>query len=147
MKNLFTYITEKFIINKNTKTDNQPIQAPDKISIEKNKLFIDIRNQKDSLLYLDKKKLEQYYLKKSNPVRLIKSIKDQWKLLRRFYLSIFACKWPEYAIEAKKQLIIRGYYTRQEVEDYIAFKYSEYCTYDNPNNENILKILKQLLKY
>lgn len=147
MKNLFTYITEKFIINKNTKTDNQPIQAPDKISIEKNKLFIDIENQKDSLLYRDKIKLEQYYLKKSNPVRLIKSIKDQWKLLRRFYLSIFACKWLEYAIEAKSQLIIRGYYTRQEIEDYIAFKYSQYYTYNNPNNEDILKILKQLLKY
>ena len=146
MKNLFTYITEKFIINKNTKTDNLPIQAPDKISMEKNKLLLDIRNQKDSDLYRDKVKLDQYYSKKSDPVRLIKSIKDRWKLLRRFYMSIFACKWMAYAIEAKKQLIIRGYYTQQEVEDYIAYIYSEYYTDNNPNSENISKILKQLLK-
>ena len=136
MKSLNSFITEKILINKNTKIkkpDWDPETQYDKTAISK---WHNILNYKrPNTEYVDYEKMENYYRKGSIPRRLINSIKNKEKLCKRFNIAI-RIHWLEYAEIAKDEIINRGYFTVDEVNSYIEYLYNTYLK-NNPHTSNV----------
>jgi len=107
MKNFGQYILEKLKIDKNIEK-----QVEDPFATVKDIFLPPVQKS-------DRDKMTIYYNKGSKPTTLVNTIKDREKLLRRFRVAL-EMSW-ETAIRAfANGIVSRGYYTRDEINKYIA---------------------------
>ena len=110
MKKISLYINEKLHIAKEVKT-----------------IKTDLSNVKAPFIYPDSKAFEimrDYHTRHSKPERLVNSIKDNEKLVRRFAVAV-NMKWDEAIDEFGKALVDRGIYKQEEVDKYIEVHYAK----------------------
>lgn len=68
--------------------------------------------------------MRDYHARHSKPERLVNSIKDNEKLVRRFAVAV-NMKWDEAIDEFGKALVDRGIYKQEEVDKYIEVHYAK----------------------
>lgn len=68
--------------------------------------------------------MRDYHARYSKPERLVNSIKDNEKLVRRFAVAV-NMKWDEAIDEFGKALVDRGIYKQEEVDKYIEVHYAK----------------------
>ena len=68
--------------------------------------------------------MRDYHVRHSKPERLVNSIKDNEKLVRRFAVAV-NMKWDEAIDEFGKALVDRGIYKQEEVDKYIEVHYAK----------------------
>ena len=68
--------------------------------------------------------MRDYHIRHSKPERLVNSIKDNEKLVRRFAVAV-NMKWDEAIDEFGKALVDRGIYKQEEVDKYIEVHYAK----------------------
>ena len=112
MKNLKDIIVEKLKINK--ETDFNPKDADEK-------LYKDVYWRMEHPYWKDDEKMKNYYDKGSKPERLVATIKDKNKLCRRFQ-SAFKLDWTNAIKVFGDAIVDRGYFTREEIDNFIAYK-------------------------
>lgn len=105
-------ILEKLKINKETDFNLKDADE---------KLYKNVYWRMDHPDWKDNEKMKNYHDKGSKPERLVATIKDRDKLCRRF-LSAFNLDWI-HAIKVFGDAIVdRGYFTREEIDNFIAYK-------------------------
>lgn len=104
MINLFNYIMEKLHLDKGTEIKDFTGVKDIRISWPEPK---------------DYQKMRDYKAKGSKPERLVNSIKDRGKLERRFRVAI-EMKWQDAITVFGDALVDRNYFSRDEVDKYIA---------------------------
>ena len=87
-------------------------------------------------------KVNQYFNKKSNPQRLVNSIKDRAKLVRRWWMFTYI-GWEEAAQIFRNEIIDRKYYNADELDKCILDKY-EFLKRNSPNSKTIENYEKYL---
>ena len=110
MKKISLYINEKLHIDKEVK-DTKP----------------DLSNIKPPFIRPESKDIEKmndYHNRHSKPERLVNSIKNNEKLVRRFAVAV-NMKWDEAIDEFGKALVNRGIYKQEEVDKYIEVHYAK----------------------
>lgn len=104
MKHIFNYITEKLHLTKDacSQEKQKPVKRiyfmPDKRDIDK---------------------MDYYKSKGSKPSVLVNSIKNGTKLGNRFAVAV-SQGWTEAITVFGDALVDRGYYSREEIDQYIA---------------------------
>jgi len=68
-------------------------------------------------------KAEMYFKKKSKPERLVNSIKDRNKLIRRWFIYV-ALGWDEATKVFKDEIIKREYYDEDTLDKYVLQRYN-----------------------
>lgn len=126
MRNLDKYIIEKLQLNKDIKVEGSIMElAQDEnyISTLNSKNILRIPFAKNySEEIRDKEKMTEYKNKGSKPERLVNSIKDYAKLLRRFKIAI-NMKWYDCVEVFGNAIIERGYASKEAVCIYIHNTY------------------------
>lgn len=122
MKNIYEYVyfserqeLDDFLIEKlHLDSDIEKQEAPKDEPTKRLREMWDATPERQ-----DVEKMDYYHNKGSKPERLVATIKDRNKLLRRFGQAV-RMKWTA-AVKVFGQAIVdRGYYTREEVDNYIA---------------------------
>ena len=126
MQTIVTFITEKLKIGSQSKV-NTDEELRDLSNINKKSLS-ELVYKSPAEEDRDWNKAEEYFNKKSNPQRLVNSIKDRTKLIRRWFIYV-ALGWEEAAQIFREEIIKRGYYTEDELDSYILSKYNECKSY------------------
>lgn len=107
MKNFGEYILEKLKIDKNIEK-----QVEDPFATVKDIYLPPVQKA-------DRDKMNAYRSKGSKPLTLVHTIKDREKLLRRFRVAL-EMGWDSAVREFANGIVNRGYYTRDEINKYIA---------------------------
>ena len=89
------------------------------------------------------KKMEYYFNKKSDPKRLANSIKDDKKLLIRWEIAV-AIGWLECATVFRQTIVNRGYYTEDQLDNYIVRNYN---IVKNSKNSTAIERCKNYKEY
>ena len=121
MKNLNQFITEKFRISK----DNLNKQQRDLSNADISKVKQLIRYKTPREENMNCVKMEQYFNKKSNPQRLVNSIKDIRKLMIRWYICV-SKGYSDYYPVFKDAIIERTKFTEDQLDAYILSRYKKY---------------------
>jgi hypothetical protein len=120
MQTIVTFITEKLKIGSKSKvnTDNGLRDLSD----VKFKAFWEISFKTPSMEHNEWNKVNEYFKKKSNPTRLVNSIKDRAKLVRRWWMFV-SLGWEEAGQVFRSEIVKRGYYTEDELDKQILNRY------------------------
>ena len=121
MKQIITFINEKLKINSNSKVNTD--SGLRDLSDIKSKSFWELSYKSTGEESRDWAKAEGYFKKKSKPERLVNSIKDRNKLIRRWYIFV-AIGWEEAYQVFRNEIVNRGYYTEDELDKYILDRYN-----------------------
>lgn len=117
MKQIIEFLKEGLKINKNIKIDNKEHKDYSNIEVPGNLyLYLHFKDSKDRLKHYNK--MQGYYKKGSKPSRLVNSIKEKEKLLKRWYFTIIL-GWEDAFIEFKDAIIDRGYATEDQLRAFI----------------------------
>ena len=136
MKEFNLYIQEKLKINSKSKINNtSSLRDLSNVSIP-NSLYIDIKSKSPHEYYRNNQKMEEYKKKGSSPVRLLNSIKDRGKLIKRWFIAIYL-NWPECARVFRQGIIDRKYYTEDELDAYVLRSYNN--NYKSTNTKSDIK--------
>ena len=119
MKKLNQFITEKFRLSK----DNLNKQQRDVSNTDISKVKQLIRYKTPREENMNWVKMEQYFNKKSNPQRLVNSIKDDRKLLIRWYICVIN-GYSDYYPTFREAIVERDICTEDQLDAYILFKYN-----------------------
>ena len=129
MNSLRQYIIEKFKLNANNITKGLSDKEIDDL-IEKYKdkningrLYIDLYSQNPSEKSKHLYKMQEYQEKGSKPERLVSSIKNRTKLIGRWNAAM-DMGWEDAANVFKQAIIDRGYYTEEDLNQYIIKRMS-----------------------
>lgn len=108
MKSLNIYINEKLVINKNSEIEKEQPKS----SFSSRKIWLPYPDHRDDM------KMREYRKKGSNPDRLVASIKDKDKLLRRLRWAK-ENGWTSCARVFGNAAVTRGYYKQEEIDAYL----------------------------
>ena len=129
MKTINQYIIEKFKLNANNITKGLSDKEIDAL-IEKYKgkningsLYLDLYTQSPSETSKHLYKMQEYQKKGSKPERLVSSIKNKTKLIGRWNAAM-DMGWEDAANVFKQAIIDRGYYTEEDLNQYIIKRMS-----------------------
>jgi len=124
MNNLTQYIIEKLHLNKNTDTKDLLDKALDEEYIKNIPSITKTTMNRRGIMTepSDWPKMQGYYKKGSKPERLVNSIKDDHKLLRRFATAI-DMKWDDAVNVFGHAIIDRNIWNKDEVILYISKRY------------------------
>jgi len=86
-------------------------------------------------------KMEQYFNKKSNPQRLVNSIKDNRKLMIRWYICVFK-GYSDYYPVFKDAIIERTNFDEDQLDAYVLSRYKIYKSIGKPK-ENLKAYLDE----
>ena len=119
MINLSNYILEKFKLNsknvehevKDNELNFHEVDIPHKLELD-----LTYKTAGDEQTHSNK--MKAYHDKGSNPDRLVQSIKNEEKLLKRWLLTI-KFDWEKAFIVFRDAIIKRGYFTKDELYSYI----------------------------
>ena len=91
-------------------------------------------------------KMDMYFKKGSKPERLANSIKDQKKLMIRWYIAV-TMGWLECAITFRQHIIDRGYADEDQLDNYVLTRYKKLSGF-NKTRENMEEYFTELnVKY
>ena len=128
MKSIINFISERLQIGGSTKvvtpkkwTDTEIDDLIDKYNgIGMNPQLRSLLNHKTpQSQWTHYQKMEGYMKKGSKPERLVKSIKDKEKLIKRWQCGM-DLGWKEAADTFKKEIIDRGYFTEEELMTHVT---------------------------
>jgi len=122
MKQIITFINEKLKINSNSKVNTD--SGLRDLSDIKSRSFWELSYKSPSEESRDWSKAEGYFKKKSKPERLVNSIKDRNKLVRRWSIFV-SIGWEEAYQVFRNEIVNRGYYTEDELDKYILDRYNK----------------------
>ena len=120
MQKIVTFITEKLKIGSQSKVNTD--KGLRDLSDVKFKAFWEISFKTPSVEHNEWTKVQQYFDKKSNPTRLVNSIKDRAKLVRRWWMFV-SLGWEEAGQVFRSEIVKRGYYTEDELDKQILDRY------------------------
>lgn len=120
MQTIVTFITEKLKIGSQSKVNTD--KGLRDLSDVKFKAFWEISFKSPSVEHNEWTKVQQYFDKKSNPTRLVNSIKDRAKLVRRWWMFV-SLGWEEAGQVFRSEIVKRGYYTEDELDKQILDRY------------------------
>lgn len=120
MQTIVTFITEKLKIGSQSKVNTD--KGLRDLSDVKFKAFWEISFKSPSVEHNEWTKVQQYFDKKSNPTRLVNSIKDRAKLVRRWWMFV-SLGWEEAGQVFRSEIVKRGYYTEDELDKQILNRY------------------------
>ena len=120
MQTIVTFITEKLKIGSKSKVNTD--SGLRDLSDVKFKAFWEISFKTPSVEHNEWTKVQQYFDKKSNPTRLVNSIKDRAKLVRRWWMFV-SLGWEEAGQVFRSEIVKRGYYTEDELDKQILNRY------------------------
>ena len=140
MQTIVTFITEKLKIGSQSKvnTDNGLRDLSD----VKFKAFWEISFKSPSVEHNEWTKVQQYFDKKSNPTRLVNSIKDRAKLVRRWWMFV-SLGWEEAGQVFRSEIVKRGYYTEDELDKQILNRYETL----KRNSSKLINTIEHYEKY
>lgn len=128
MKDLKNILFEKLVINKNTKVKKELSESEVDDLIEKYKARINPTLLSKDLLFktpqsehTNRQKMEYYMDKDSKPERLVATIKNKEKLIKRWDAAM-DLGWVEAASIFRDEIVKRGYYTYEELMAYIVHR-------------------------
>ena len=119
MKKLNQFIIEKFRLSK----DNLNKQQRDLSNTDISKVKQLMRFKTPREENMNWVKMEQYFNKKSNPQRLVNSIKDDRKLVFRWYICVIN-GYSDYYPTFREAIVERDICTEDQLDAYILFKYN-----------------------
>ena len=120
MKQIITFINEKLKIGSQSKVNTD--KGLRDLSDVKFKAFWEISFKTPSMEHNEWNKVNEYFKKKSNPTRLVNSIKDRGKLVRRWWMFV-SLGWEEAGQVFRSEIVKRGYYTEDELDKQILNRY------------------------
>ena len=120
MQTIVTFITEKLKIGSKSKVNTD--SGLRDLSDVKFKAFWEISFKTPNMEHDEWNKVNQYFNKKSNPQRLVNSIKDRAKLVRRWWMFV-SLGWEEAGQVFRSEIVKRGYYTEDELDKQILNRY------------------------
>ena len=120
MKQIITFINEKLKIGSQSKVNTD--KGLRDLSDVKFKAFWEISFKTPSMEHNEWNKVNEYFKKKSNPTRLVNSIKDRGKLVRRWWMFV-SLGWEEAGQVFRSEIVKRGYYTEDELDKHILDRY------------------------
>ena len=120
MKQIITFINEKLKIGSKSKVNTD--SGLRDLSDVKFKAFWEISFKTSSMEHNEWNKVDEYFKKKSNPTRLVNSIKDRAKLVRRWWMFV-SLGWEEAGQVFRSEIVKRGYYTEDELDKQILNRY------------------------
>jgi len=120
MQTIVTFITEKLKIGSQSKVNTD--KGLRDLSDVKFKAFWEISFKSPSMEHNEWNKVNEYFNKKSNPTRLVNSIKDRGKLVRRWWMFV-SLGWEEAGQVFRSEIVKRGYYTEDELDKQILDRY------------------------
>ena len=120
MQTIVTFITEKLKIGSQSKVNTD--KGLRDLSDVKFKAFWEISFKTPSMEHNEWNKVNQYFNKKSNPQRLVNSIKTRDKLVRRWWMFV-SLGWEEAGQVFRSEIVKRGYYTEDELDKQILNRY------------------------
>ena len=120
MKTINNFIIEKLKIGSQSKVNTD--KGLRDLSNVKFKAFWEISFKTPVVEHNEWTKVQQYFDKKSNPTRLVNSIKDRTKLVRRWWMFV-SLGWEEAGQVFRSEIIKRGYYTEDELDKQILDRY------------------------
>ena len=120
MQTIVTFITEKLKIGSQSKVNTD--KGLRDLSDVKFKAFWEISFKSPSMEHNEWNKVNEYFKKKSNPTRLVNSIKDRAKLVRRWWMFV-SLGWEEAGQVFRSEIVKRGYYTEDELDKQILNRY------------------------
>lgn len=120
MKQIITFINEKLKIGSKSKVNTD--SGLRDLSDVKFKAFWEISFKTPSMEHNEWNKVDEYFKKKSNPTRLVNSIKDRAKLVRRWWMFV-SLGWEEAGQVFRSEIVKRGYYTEDELDKQILNRY------------------------
>ena len=121
MKQIITFINEKLKIGSKSKV-NTNLGLRD-LSDVKDGRFFELNYKSPSEESRDWNKAAEYFRKKSKPERLVNSIKDRNKLVRRWLIYV-QLGWEEAYQVFRDEIIKRGYHNEDELDKYILNRYN-----------------------
>ena len=128
MRQLVSFIQEKLKIGSKSKVNNFKKYTDDEIDELLKKysrndvpqgLKTDIYYKTPGEEWRHREKMEGYYKKGSKPERLVASIKNREKMIKRWDIAM-NMEWDDAAEVFKDEIIKRGYYTEDELFAYIV---------------------------
>ena len=120
MKQIITFINEKLKIGSQSKVNTD--KGLRDLSDVKFKAFWEISFKTQSMEHNEWNKVNEYFKKKSNPQRLVNSIKTRDKLVRRWWMFV-SLGWEEAGQVFRSEIVKRGYYTEDELDKQILNRY------------------------
>jgi len=120
MQTIVTFITEKLKIGSKSKVNTD--SGLRDLSDVKFKAFWELSFKTPSMEHNEWNKVNQYFNKKSNPQRLVNSIKTRDKLVRRWWMFV-SLGWEEAGQVFRSEIVKRGYYTEDELDKQILNRY------------------------
>ena len=120
MQSIVTFITEKLKIGSKSKVNTD--SGLRDLSDVKFKAFWEISFKTPSMEHNEWNKVNEYFKKKSNPQRLVNSIKTRDKLVRRWWMFV-SLGWEEAGQVFRSEIVKRGYYTEDELDKQILNRY------------------------
>ena len=127
MKNLKSILLEKLVINKNTKVKKELSEDEVDDLIKKYdhniglSLYYDLKFKSQTAEMANKNKMKYYMDKGSKPERLVATIKNKEKLIKRWNAAM-DLEWVDAANVFKEEIIKRGYYDNNELMSHIVSK-------------------------
>lgn len=120
MQTIVTFITEKLKIGSQSKVNTD--KGLRDLSDVKFKAFWEISFKTPNMEHNEWNKVNEYFKKKSNPQRLVNSIKTRDKLVRRWWMFV-SLGWEEAGQVFRSEIVKRGYYTEDELDKQILNRY------------------------
>lgn len=120
MKQIITFINEKLKIGSKSKVNTD--SGLRDLSDVKFKAFWEISFKTPNMEHNEWNKVNEYFKKKSNPQRLVNSIKTRDKLVRRWWMFV-SLGWEEAGQVFRSEIVKRGYYTEDELDKQILNRY------------------------
>lgn len=121
MQTIVTFITEKLKIGSKSKVNTD--SGLRDLSDKELKTLPEIYYKSPAEESRDWTKAEEYMNKKSKPQRLVNSIKDRNKLVRRWFIYV-ALGWEEASQVFRDEIIKRSYYNEDQLDGYILKRYN-----------------------
>lgn len=121
MKQIINYLTEKLKIGSQSKV-NTDKDLRDLSDVEDGNFF-ELHYKSPSEERRDWAKAEEYFNKKSKPERLVNSIKDRSKLVRRWFIYVMK-GWEDAYQVFRDEIVKRGYYTEDKLDKHILNRYN-----------------------
>jgi len=121
MQTIVTFITEKLKIGSQSKINTD--KGLRDLSDVEDGHFFELHYKSPSEESRDWAKAEEYFNKKSKPERLVNSIKDRNKLVRRWFIYV-ALGWEDAYQVFRSEIVKRSYYTEDELDKYILKRYN-----------------------
>lgn len=124
MKHITEFIDNQFfeVLKINSKSKVNTDNGLRDLSDVKFKAFWEISFKTPSMEHNEWNKVNEYFKKKSNPTRLVNSIKDRAKLVRRWWMFV-SLGWEEAGQVFRSEIVKRGYYTEDELDKQILNRY------------------------